>query len=341
MDDWNSENKELNIYVHFYKPFGVESEFPFKLNEEDTFAMLKVKIAESFGIEPKNQRLILGKFKLSDIDDFNDSWKLNQLLFDHAKILLEAKEVNAQVSHGDFRECDLSPSFNGDYNPIFRVNEIREHIYTIPELLSQEECKSIIGYGESLGFEKLFNTNPNYRTNTRIVLSDPAFAQLLFQRIQKVVPDQRKLADESNWRISGLNTTFRLCKYTPGQFFKRHEDAYYAESENRTSFYTVNLYLNEQFEKGATRFFEADSEEAYAKVQPTTGRALIFEHFEESFPHDGEAVENGVKYLLRTDVMYERIQALEEDVEAMKIPADGGKHPSKEGIGDRVQESKI
>ncbi len=36
-------------------------------------------------------------------------------------------------------------------------------------------------------------------------------------------------------------------------------------------------------------------------VRPVTGRVLIFEHH---LPHEGAKLLNGVKYTLRTDVMY-------------------------------------
>jgi hypothetical protein len=78
---------------------------------------------------------------------------------------------------------------------------------------------------------------------------------------------------------------------------------------------TVNIYLNNvpEAQKGATRFFSgpptpsstspATETQVLAKAQPIQGSAAIFR---DSVWHDGEELVGGVKYLLRTDVMYER-----------------------------------
>lgn len=54
------------------------------------------------------------------------------------------------------------------------------------------------------------------------------------------------------------------------------------------------VYLNEGYEGGATRF-EA------AKVMGKAGMALLFQH---GLIHEGAEVTQGVKYVLRSDVMY-------------------------------------
>ena len=56
------------------------------------------------------------------------------------------------------------------------------------------------------------------------------------------------------------------------------------------------IYLNEGMEGGATKFHGL-------KVKPKTGMALIFAH---KIGHEGEVITNGVKYVLRSDIMYRR-----------------------------------
>jgi len=300
----------INLYVSQQKPFGVQSEFPYKLQEEETFAMLKQKIAEKTGVDPAFQVLSIGvppKYKLSDVG-CQDDWAISTLLYDHACLTLEVNEVIEQRSHQAEFSHSLNVSIDESYVPDLQINEIREHIYTVSNFLSHGECQSLIQIGESLGFEELFNTNPNYRTNTRVVVDDEAFAKSLFDRVRHIIPERRDSIDGSSWRAISCNDHFRLCKYVPGQFFSKHEDSYFARTEDEVSFYTVNIYLNEEFENGATRFFDNDSDQPYAKYKPLTGSALIFEHFTESLMHDGEEVQDGVKYLLRTDVMYERMK---------------------------------
>ena len=54
------------------------------------------------------------------------------------------------------------------------------------------------------------------------------------------------------------------------------------------------IYLNDDFEGGATRFMQA-------AVKPVKGTALVFAH---PLSHQGDPVTAGRKYVVRTDVMY-------------------------------------
>ena len=66
----------------------------------------------------------------------------------------------------------------------------------------------------------------------------------------------------------------------------------------------VLVYLNEGFGGGATRLYGAGDA---VDVVPATGAALLFPHghHADSVFHEGRAAEDGVKYVLRTDVLYE------------------------------------
>ena len=62
---------------------------------------------------------------------------------------------------------------------------------------------------------------------------------------------------------------------------------------------TFMVYLNDDFEGGETDFGDF-------LVTPKIGDALCFMH---SSMHEGRAVSNGTKYVLRTDVMYKQTNA--------------------------------
>ena len=88
---------------------------------------------------------------------------------------------------------------------------------------------------------------------------------------------------------------FRIYKYSPGQRFKMHRDGSYIRNEHEKSFYTFLIYLNDDFEGGETEF------EGLFTVAPKKGSALVFHH---PLRHEGKTLISGLKYVLRTDIMY-------------------------------------
>lgn len=73
---------------------------------------------------------------------------------------------------------------------------------------------------------------------------------------------------------------------------------------------TVNIYLNDvpTSAGGATRFLDPDNQERdqyniLAEMRPVKGSAALFRDL---VYHDGEPLKEGLKYLLRTDIMFER-----------------------------------
>lgn len=65
----------------------------------------------------------------------------------------------------------------------------------------------------------------------------------------------------------------------------------------------------------------------YLDIDPIPGRVLIFE--QEGIPHTGEEVTKGVKYSVRTDLMYELVPAKKSGglINALKgLGGHGAKH---------------
>jgi hypothetical protein len=89
------------------------------------------------------------------------------------------------------------------------------------------------------------------------------------------------------------------------------------EDLDNQSFMTVNIYLNTVPEAlgGATRILGSPDSDAAGKVlanvQPVLGTAAVFR---DTLWHDGEELTSGVKYLLRTDLMYEREEPFDFDI---------------------------
>ena len=180
--------------------------------------------------------------------------------------------------------------------------ELIEHssgVFTIQNLWSPSKCKQFIQKSEAEGFEKaLVNTingpieMEEFRNNDRLFWEDDLLAEQLWREIEEYTP-----RDLGEYQAIGLNELFRFYRYDIDQQFNWHYDAPFQRNQNEQSFYTFMIYLNDDFEGGATAFdgFE---------VKPETGDALLF--FQE-LEHAGLPVTAGRKYILRTDIMYSNL----------------------------------
>jgi prolyl 4-hydroxylase len=139
----------------------------------------------------------------------------------------------------------------------------------------------------------------SYRSNDRVTIISQSLSTLLFKRISGYFPDSITHLG-ATWEPVGLNEVFRFCRYGPGGIFGAHRDTYFARSKNERSFMTINIYLNDT-DAGCTRFLDPKSKEIIFQCQPQTGKALVFLHNEY---HDGDVLQSGSKYLMRTDLMY-------------------------------------
>lgn len=191
-----------------------------------------------------------------------------------------------------------------DENGLERVDlEHFSEAFCLYNVFSEEECEALVTKAEESGFGKT-NFPQKYRGNLRLQNDDPQLAALLFERIRGQLPETIEM-DDDTWHLMGLNTRFRNSKYYPGTVFEQHTDASFLLSLTEQSFFTVNIYMNEGFEGGHTRFFK--NNELKGDVTPVTGMALIFRQPPgQNYQHDGERVLSGLKYLLRTDVMYSK-----------------------------------
>lgn len=172
-------------------------------------------------------------------------------------------------------------------------------VVTIEKFLSLEACHKLIESSENSGYEEAaINTIHGQeifkavRNNDRIFFDDFGLADSLYKRLLNFIP-----LTIGQWRAKDLNERFRFYRYTEGQYFKWHKDGAYARDLGEQSKLTFMIYLNDDFVGGETNFKDFS-------VVPVTGMAVIFPH---KLVHQGDPIIRGVKYVLRTDVMYERL----------------------------------
>ncbi len=176
---------------------------------------------------------------------------------------------------------------------------VSQDIWTVRNFLSQEECERLIARAEAEGFEPAtINAQgrarraEGVRNNDRVILDDIALASSLWTQARAHVP-----AFLAGRQAIGLNERFRFYRYEPGQQFKGHIDAAFVRPNGEQSLLTFMVYLNDGYRGGETAFQSA-------VVEPSRGLALIFRH---DLFHEGRAILEGRKYVLRTDVMFNPI----------------------------------
>lgn len=182
----------------------------------------------------------------------------------------------------------------------------REHYdaFLIEDVLDKSECDELIALANKEGFGTT-SYNQDYRGNLRLMINDVGLTQAVFERIRDLLP-QTVTEGGKTWKLVGLNELWRFAKYYPGHKFERHIDSYFDRSPTCKSMYTFNLYANDDFDEGRTRFYFKNGRDIAFEVEPEAGMALVFRQPSSAdIVHDGQKLKRGLKYLFRSDVMYE------------------------------------
>ena len=172
-------------------------------------------------------------------------------------------------------------------------------LWTVEDVYTPDECAEFMKRIEA-GEPALATNNPLYRNQDRVIFDDRPVAEDMFQRLRPHLPQQL-----GELKLLGLNERLRCYRYQPGQRFDEHMDHWYQPTPTQVTLLTVLVYFNESaagsfdgFEGGETRF----TEQLEQLVVPRPGLAAVFQH---KIRHEGCTVRRGVKFALRTDVVYE------------------------------------
>ncbi len=191
-----------------------------------------------------------------------------------------------------------------DRKPIEKVlikPELYKDTFILYNVLSEEECTHFIKETEHIQYEDLYGYHPTYRSNKRVIVRDDELANIVYERVKDYVP-KRIVRQDHAWESYSVNSHWRFCRYFPGQHFSPHIDGYYEVDREHRSWFTFMIYLNGGFEGGATNFLKR-SKEVVHEVVPVTGMVLVFPH---ELYHEGEPLRTLQKYIMRSDLMFER-----------------------------------
>jgi hypothetical protein len=247
------------------------------------------------------------------------------------------------------------------FNPDVHLHFIHEELYgnraiVISHFLSDQECDNITQFMDEDVADNMHIacSKTSYRNHMRIFAKSDVLSNILFQRIKIILDtvhesnldyrtDDRPLLYEGlgmrgEWKLESLNPMFRLSKYSSGGHFAPHTDGDYCiDPISHRSMKTFMIYLNDDYEEGSTAFLKdgvmgeineerggircANKSDIVTTWKPRKGDCILFDH---CINHEGQQVVNGMKYIMRSDVMYKRtITDLTAEERALQIYYDG------------------
>jgi len=132
------------------------------------------------------------------------------------------------------------------------------------------------------------------------------------------------------WLPAEMSKITKFAKYGPQQRFLPHMDNCLVLNENMRSIFTLLIYLNDDFEGGATHFHlrnelqlplfqengrivkklkqltpnEIVSNTRHTTIKPKRGTCLVFNH---DVLHEGDEITKGSKFIIRTELVFKRI----------------------------------
>jgi len=224
--------------------------------------------------------------------------------------------MDPQLPEQCVHHAKMGDWLQGDKDDI-TTKQLPQGLGTVVEgLLTRLECQRIIAETENLGYGYT-NFPKQYRGNRRLQVDDAtgAMAAKIWKRIRAHVPESLTVnwtPEDGDyptgiWTPVGCNTRFRFSKYFPGDQFLVHVDNMIGLGRDRCCLLTVNVYLNdlEPGQCGRTRFYLERGGDPIGSTGGVAGNAVIFK--QEHVVHDGEKLTSGLKYLMRTDVVFEKV----------------------------------
>eukprot|EP00931_Biecheleriopsis_adriatica_P021528 TRINITY_DN1405_c0_g1_i1.p1 TRINITY_DN1405_c0_g1~~TRINITY_DN1405_c0_g1_i1.p1 ORF type:complete len:350 (+),score=57.71 TRINITY_DN1405_c0_g1_i1:53-1102(+) len=234
------------------------------------------------------------------------------------------------TGHSSYGTCPLCDGI-GSFDDASRIERVSlwdpddDSAFLLRNFLSPAECDDIIAQAEAFGFQPT-NESHRIRVTDRAIVMGEDLGQLLFDRASPYLGEitvpaysrpPRGVRDDifaGSWQPQGLNPCFRVCRYSPGGFFFPHHDGGFDKGDRHRSIKTFMIYLNDDFVGGPTNFY-SEKQRHYRRPSPENlirslrvekGSCLVFNH---CICHDGGELLAGSKYILRTEVMYEKESA--------------------------------
>ena len=187
-------------------------------------------------------------------------------------------------------------------------------VYIARRFFSKKECHDWVHYIENVcgGFEYTSQKATReyaHRECGRFQRNDWEMSELLFQRMKPLVLQLHEFVKQNiSSKYLGpktCNGNLRLYKYERGMSFGKHYDSSDSTPHGDTAV-TVLIYLS-SCRGGATRFYPPKGVEGSKEgigFVPEEGAILMHMHGPLCLQHEADPVLEGIKYVLRTDIVY-------------------------------------
>ncbi|KAI5478542.1 oxoglutarate/iron-dependent oxygenase [Pseudohyphozyma bogoriensis] len=140
--------------------------------------------------------------------------------------------------------------------------------------------------------------------------TDGAFAKVLWETSGlKEFCEAELVGGDGKKRAVGLNPNIRVYAYEKGAFFGPHyDDDFRDPNTGWRSEWTLLIYLSGEEDNvagGGTAFYPSGKlTKSPLVVSLKRGRAVLHRHGDLCMLHEGQRVEKGTKWVLRSDVMF-------------------------------------
>ena len=202
--------------------------------------------------------------------------------------------------------------------------------FQLLNVLSRDECARFIELTDALGYlpDAPVSLPRSVRHNYNVTwVVDEQTDGIIWQRCADFTSDDQGIFGGK--KTLGLNARFRFYRYQAGDFFKPHTDGAWPGSRvierqlvpnaypDRFSQMSIVFFLSDGFEGGETQFCvnkddaslpaRNQDEVGWVNVKTPAGGALCFPHGAHPLHclHSSEEVVSGLKYIIRTDLLFE------------------------------------